>query len=126
MRITIDINNTENTCLVSTGTEDNSMIDTTNSTPSEFMKAIFKSGSQNTTQAEVKDINTDTSFASKDSARVEKKHLQTKSVDTFVSDDYYYIRIGNFFGRLTWNNHFTEIKSSCYYKNRKKAHHAIQ
>ena len=126
MRITIDINNTENTCLVSTGTEDNSMIDTTNSTPSEFMKAIFKSGNQNTTQAEEKDINTDTSFTSKDSARVEKKHLQAKSVDTFVSSDHQYIKIGDFFGRLSVDKHFTEIKSSCYYNNRKKAHHAVQ
>ncbi len=88
------------------------------------MESILRSGNQNITQIEAKDTHAGTSFESENSVTAKKKSLQAKSIDTFLSDDYQYIRVGSFFGRLTWDNHFTEIKSSCYYNNRKKAQNA--
>ena len=55
-----------------------------------------------------------------------KERLENKSMEKFVSNGKLYFKVGDFYGWLNADNDFTQIGSSCYYTNRKKAHHAIQ
>ena len=68
--------------------------------------------STNSTQVSNKDIL---------SAGIIKERLRNKTVETFVWKNRLYLKVGDFYGWLNVDNDFTNVVSSCYYENRKKA-----
>ena len=50
-----------------------------------------------------------------------KERLENKTMEKFVRNGRLYFKVGDFYGWLNVDNDFTQIGSSCYYNNRKKA-----